>query len=290
MAVAKKFNDNGEGQAELALPDILFDVEISNQALYESVKHYLANQRQGTAKTKERGEVAYSTAKLYRQKGTGRARAGSAKSPIRTGGGTIFGPKPRDHRMSVNKKVRRLALLSAMTDRARESAVSVVEGLQMDAPKTKHAARVIGNMGLQDKKVLFVVSDQDEALFKSMRNIEGVDVIRARVHRCLARASDGGVRRMKDLTRVIVRPVVTEKTTDMGENDKYVFEVASEANKAEVKQAVEKFFGVKVVDVHTLNMKGKPKRLGRHMGRRKDWKKAIVTVQSGDKIDLFDVV
>ena len=95
---------------------------------------------------------------------------------------------------------------------------------------------------------------------------------------------------MKDLTRVIVRPVVTEKTTDMGENDKYVFEVASEANKAEVKQAVEKFFGVKVVDVHTLNMKGKPKRLGRHMGRRKDWKKAIVTLQSGDKIDLFDVV
>jgi len=95
---------------------------------------------------------------------------------------------------------------------------------------------------------------------------------------------------MKDLTRVIVRPVVTEKTTDMGENDKYVFEVASEANKAEVKQAVEKYFGVKVIDVHTLNMKGKPKRLGRHMGRRKDWKKAIVTLQSGDKIDLFDVV
>jgi len=95
---------------------------------------------------------------------------------------------------------------------------------------------------------------------------------------------------MKDLTRVIVRPVVTEKTTDMGENDKYVFEVASEANKAEVKQAVEKFFGVKVVDVRTLNMKGKPKRLGRYMGRRKDWKKAIVTVQAGDKIDLFDTV
>jgi len=95
---------------------------------------------------------------------------------------------------------------------------------------------------------------------------------------------------MKDLTRVIVRPVVTEKTTDMGEYDKYVFEVASDANKNEVKQAVERFFGVKVLDVHTLNMKGKPKRLGRHMGRRKDWKKAIVTLQSGDKIDLFDVV
>jgi large subunit ribosomal protein L23 len=95
---------------------------------------------------------------------------------------------------------------------------------------------------------------------------------------------------MKDLTRVIVRPVVTEKSTDMGESDKYVFEVASDANKNEVKQAVEKFFGVKVIDVHTMNMHGKPKRLGRYMGRRKDWKKAIVTLQSGDKIDLFDVV
>jgi large subunit ribosomal protein L23 len=95
---------------------------------------------------------------------------------------------------------------------------------------------------------------------------------------------------MKDLTRVIVRPVVTEKSTDMGESDKYVFEVASDANKSEIKQAVEKFFGVKVIDVHTMNMHGKPKRLGRYMGRRKDWKKAIVTLQSGDKIDLFDVV
>ena len=95
---------------------------------------------------------------------------------------------------------------------------------------------------------------------------------------------------MKDLTRVIVRPVVTEKTTDMGESDKYTFEVAPDANKNEVKQAVEKFFGVKVLDVRTMNIKGKPKRLGRYMGRRKDWKKAIVTLQSGDKIDLFDTV
>lgn len=179
MAVAKKFNESGESRAEMALPDLLFDVEISNQALYESVKHYLANQRQGTAKTLERGEVAYSTVKLFRQKGTGRARAGSLKSPVRRGGGTVFGPKPRDHRMSVNKKVRRLALLSAMTDRARESAVSVVEGLQMDAPKTRHAAQVLGNMGLTGRTVLFVVNDQDDALFKSLRNIAGVDVIPA---------------------------------------------------------------------------------------------------------------
>lgn len=179
MAVAKKFNDNGEGRAEMALPDLLFDVEISEQALYESVKAYLAHQRQGTAKTKERGEVAYSTVKLYRQKGTGRARAGSAKSPVRSGGGTIFGPKPRDHKMGVNKKVRRLALLSALTDRARSEAVSVVEGLQLDAPKTRHTAQVLGNMGLTGRKVLFVVNDQDETLYRSLRNLDGVDVIPA---------------------------------------------------------------------------------------------------------------
>ena len=95
---------------------------------------------------------------------------------------------------------------------------------------------------------------------------------------------------MKDLTRVIVRPVVTEKTTDMGESHKYVFEVATAANKNEIKQAVERFFGVKVVDVRTMNVKGKPKRLGRYEGMRPGWKKAIVTVGDGDKIDLFDTV
>ena len=95
---------------------------------------------------------------------------------------------------------------------------------------------------------------------------------------------------MKDLTRVIVRPVVTEKTTDMGESHKYVFEVATAANKIEIKQAVERFFGVKVLDVRTMNVTGKPKRLGRHAGYRSDWKKAIVTVGADDKIDLFDVV
>lgn len=176
MAVAKRYNENGEGQSELQLPGSLFDVEIHGQALYEAVKCYLTNQRQGTAKTKERGEVAYSTAKLYRQKGTGRARAGSARSPIRTGGGTIFGPKPRPHKTYLNKKVKRLALRSALTDRARCEAVSVIEDPQLDAPKTKVLERVLKNMGLNDRTVLFVVPDGSEALYKSLRNLRGVDV------------------------------------------------------------------------------------------------------------------
>lgn len=179
MAVAKHFNESGEGRSEIQLPAHLFDAEIHEQALYETVKCYLTNQRQGTAKTKERGEVAYSTVKLFRQKGTGRARAGSLKSPVRRGGGTVFGPKPRPHTTRLNRKVRRLALRSALSDRARNAAVSVIEGFQLDAPKTRVAAGVLGKMGLAEKTVLFVVTDGDRNLVKSLRNISGVDVLPA---------------------------------------------------------------------------------------------------------------
>lgn len=179
MAVAKRFNENGEGQSEQRLPELLFEAPVHEQALYETVKVYLKNQRHGTAKTKERGEVAYSGTKLFRQKGTGRARAGSLKSPIRSGGGTTFGPKPRDHRTRLNRKVRRLALLSALSDRAANRAISVVEDPSLDAPKTRIMVSVLGNMGLSDKKVLFVVPGDGNTLYKSLRNIEGVDVIPA---------------------------------------------------------------------------------------------------------------
>jgi len=179
MAVAKRFNENGEGKSEQQLPGTLFEAPVHEQALYETVKVYLKNQRQGTAKTKERSEVSYSTAKLFRQKGTGRARAGSLKSPLRPGGGTIFGPKPRDHKTRLNRKVKRLALLSALSDRAANAAISVVEDPSLDAPKTRIMASMLANMGLGEKKVLFVVPDDSSVLFKSLRNIQGVDVLPA---------------------------------------------------------------------------------------------------------------
>ena len=179
MATAKRFNENGEGNASVALPDDLFAAEVHAQALYEVVKAYNANQRQGTAKTKERGEVNYSTAKLYRQKVTGRARAGSLKSPVRSGGGTVFGPKPRDHSQRVNRKVRRLALRSALSDRALEESVYVIDDPQLDAPKTKAVASLLENMGLSDSTVLFVIDEGDDALFLSLRNLKGVDVLPA---------------------------------------------------------------------------------------------------------------
>lgn len=179
MATAKRFNENGEGQGEVALPDDLFGGQVHEQALYEYVKYYLGNQRQGTAKTKERSEVNYSTAKLYRQKGTGRARAGSLKSPIREGGGTIFGPRPRDHRSRINRKVKRLALRSALSDRASLGSVYVVENPTLDAPKTKHVAAMLDTMGLGGRTVCFVTTREDLVLFKSLRNIGGVDVLHA---------------------------------------------------------------------------------------------------------------
>ena len=179
MAKAKRFNENGEGQASVELREDLFESSVHGQALYETVKSYLAHQRQGNAKTKERGELAYSTAKLYRQKGTGRARSGSLRSPIRAGGGTTFGPKPRNFRTRLNRKLRRMALRAALSDRAQLGEIYVVENPNLDAPKTKAAATMLGNMGLLGRTVLFVTDDQDKILVKSVRNIEGVDVIPA---------------------------------------------------------------------------------------------------------------
>jgi large subunit ribosomal protein L4 len=179
MATAKRFNENGEGGGTVELREDLFAADVHGQALYETVKSYLSHQRQGTAKTKERGEVAYSTAKLYRQKGTGRARAGSLRSPVREGGGTIFGPKPRSWRTRLNRKTRRLALRSALTDRAAQGEVYVVENPGLDAPKTKAAASMLDKMGLAGRKVLVVTADIDGHLFRSVRNIRGVDVVPA---------------------------------------------------------------------------------------------------------------
>ena len=179
MATAKRFNESGEGGSAIELDEKLFGAEIHEQVLYETVKSYLAHQRQGTAKTKERGEVAYSTAKLFRQKGTGRARAGSMKSPVREGGGTVFGPKPRDFRTNLNRKTRQLALRSALSDRARLGEVYVVENPNLDAPKTKAAAAMFSKMGLTGRTVLVVTSAKDDAFYRSVRNLEHVDVMPA---------------------------------------------------------------------------------------------------------------
>jgi len=178
MATASLYNRNGESLGSVDLPDALFAQAVHKQSLYESVRNYLANQRQGTHDTQTRAENAHSGAKLYRQKGTGRARAGSARSPLRIGGGITFGPHPRDYSYKLPKKVKRLALRSALSDRANNERVIVVEDFAMDAPKTAEMARLLGGMSLEGRHTLLVLPQHADNIYKSLRNLKGVRVLR----------------------------------------------------------------------------------------------------------------
>jgi large subunit ribosomal protein L4 len=178
MATASLYNRNGESLGSVDLPDALFAQAVHKQSLYESVRNYLANQRQGTHDTQTRAENAHSGAKLYRQKGTGRARAGSARSPLRIGGGITFGPHPRDYSYKLPKKVKRLALRSALSDRASNERVNVVEDFEMDAPKTAEMAQLLGNMSLEGRHTLVVLPLDADNVYKSLRNLKGVRVLR----------------------------------------------------------------------------------------------------------------
>lgn len=179
MATAKLYNGVGEESGTVELAATVFEQPVHKQALYEAVRNYRANQRQGTHDTQTRAEVNYSTAKLYRQKGTGRARAGSAGSPTRIGGGVAFGPHPRDYSYTLPRKIKRLALKSALSDRANHDRVCVVEDFTMDAPKTKTFAKIFDAMNLEGRHTLLVVGKDSDALYKSARNIKGVRVLRS---------------------------------------------------------------------------------------------------------------
>ena len=173
---------NAQGQEtgrKVVLSDAVFGVEANDHAIYLDVKQYLADQRQGTHKSKQRNEVAGSTRKLKRQKGTGGARCGSIKSPLFPGGGRVFGPVPRDYSFKLNKKLKRLARRSALTYKARANAITVVEGINLDAPKTKSVVALANALKVADKKVLIVLPDTNVNLQLSCRNIPSVKTILA---------------------------------------------------------------------------------------------------------------
>ena len=161
---------------KVVLNDAIFGIEPNDHAIYLDVKQYLANNRQGTAKAKQRSENAHSTRKLGRQKGGGGARPGDFKSPVRVGGGTIFGPVPRDYSFKLNKKVKQLARRSALSMRAQNGQIIVLDALKMDAPKTKAMLEVMKNLNVADKKALFVMPDNDINVIKSARNIQRTNV------------------------------------------------------------------------------------------------------------------
>ncbi len=173
-------NISGKKTAKkVELADAVFGIEPNDHSIYLDVKHYLAAQRQGTHKAKERAEVARTTKKLKRQKGTGGARAGSMKSPVFVGGGRAFGPHPRDYSFKLNKKVKQLARVSALTYKAKENAITVLEDFNFEAPKTKNYVELMKNLNLADKKTVLVLGESNNNVYLSSRNLERAKVVKA---------------------------------------------------------------------------------------------------------------
>jgi large subunit ribosomal protein L4 len=170
------FNGKDTGR-KVQLSDSVFAIEPNNHAVYLDVKQYLANQRQGTHKAKERAEVTGSTRKIKKQKGTGTARAGSVKNPLFKGGGTVFGPRPRSYSFKLNKGLKRLARKSAFSIKAKESNIVVLEDFNFDAPNTKNFINVLKALGLENKKSLFVLGESNKNVYLSSRNLKASNVV-----------------------------------------------------------------------------------------------------------------
>ena len=173
---------NKEGKEtgrKVVLNDEVFAIEPNTHCVYLAVKQYMADQRQGTHKSKERSEISGSTRKLGRQKGGGGARRGDINSPVLVGGGRIFGPKPRDYRFKLNKKVKALARRSALSIKAQEGNIVVVEDVKMEAPSTKAVVALTKNLGVDTKKSAFILKSQDNNVFLSARNLQKVNVLNA---------------------------------------------------------------------------------------------------------------
>src|SRR5574344_3132218 len=171
------FNIKGEDTGrKVVLDDAVFGIEPNDHAIYLDVKRYLAAQRQGTAKSKERSEISGSTRKLGRQKGGGGARRGDINSPLLVGGARVFGPKPRDYRFKLNKKVKTLARKSALSYKAQDNSILVVEDFNFEAPKTKEFVEMINNLKVIDKKVLFVLPEANKNVYLSARNLQRSEV------------------------------------------------------------------------------------------------------------------
>lgn len=168
--------DGNQSSKNVTLDDYVFGIEPNEHVMYLDVKQYLANQRQGTHKAKQRAEVSYSTKKIVRQKGSGGARHGSRKAPIFVGGGRIFGPIPRDYSFKLNKKTKSLARRSALSDKAKANAITVVEDFSFDSPKTKQFIEISKNLKFSDKKTLVVLAESNNNVYLSSRNLPRVKV------------------------------------------------------------------------------------------------------------------
>jgi large subunit ribosomal protein L4 len=174
------YNIKGEETGKnVSLNDAVYGIDPNDHAIYLDVKQYLANGRQGTHKTKERSEVAGSTKKIKKQKGTGTARAGDIKNPLFRGGGRVFGPSPRDYGFKLNKKVKKLARKSALTYKAKSDNIRILEDFDLTMPKTREYIEILSNMKINEKKSLLVITEQNKNIYLSSRNLQGAKVVLA---------------------------------------------------------------------------------------------------------------
>lgn len=179
MNIVVKNISGKDTKKKVSLDKAIYEIEPNDHAIYLDVKQYLANQRQGTHKAKERGEVKGSTRKIKKQKGTGTARAGDIKNPLFKGGGRVFGPRPRNYGFKLNIKQKRLARKSALSYKAKEGAITVLEDFSFDAPQTKKYSELLSNLGALDKKSLLVLSDSNKNVYLSSRNLQRAKVVTA---------------------------------------------------------------------------------------------------------------
>lgn len=180
---ASVFDIKGKAAGTVSLPAEIFGAKINDSLMSQAVRVYLANQRQGTSKTQDRGEVDRTTKKIYQQKGTGRARHGSRRAPIFVGGGRVFGPKPRDLSLNLSKKMKTLALFSALSSKLKDNEIKIIKGLEIIEPKTKIMAEALRNLGIgNDKGILLVMpkaGKETQNVYRASRNIEGVNILTA---------------------------------------------------------------------------------------------------------------
>lgn len=179
MKVAVLDNTGKDTGRKVELSDAIFGIEPNNHAVYLDVKQHLANKRQGTHKSKERADIVGSTRKIKKQKGTGTARAGSIKSPIFRGGGRVFGPRPRDYSFKLNKNLKRLARKSALSMKAKENNVIVLEDFNFETPKTKNFVQVLKALSIEDKKSMFVLGASNNNVYLASRNLKRANVVNA---------------------------------------------------------------------------------------------------------------
>ena len=176
MKTVTVYKKDGSEAGTIDLPQDIFGIEPSAAAIYQVVKAHLANRRQGTASSKTRSEVKLSKQKMFRQKGTGRARAGSANSPVWVGGGVAFGPKPRSYNQKINRKLKKLAMKSAYSIKAQEDKIKIVEDFSLEEIKTRNVDDMLKALGITEGKTMFVLSNNDENLLKSSKNIPGLNL------------------------------------------------------------------------------------------------------------------